>query len=118
MSLQTSGGMLVIDSTDPQITIGNVTCALKMRDLDGFFFSLFEKVGAGDWVAVLAMGDLITEAQLADPAAFFATHIPALNAYFVQRFGSQGPMNAYELFANYLTNHVKFQGNPPQVVLV
>lgn len=119
MSYQSSDGYLQIDPSDPQFTLNGVTFALKVRSLSGLvIFSAFEKGSDGQWSGVLDMDGNVTVAEIADPAAYFARFIPAINAYLKQRFPSQGgTMDAYQLLAKYLTDHVTFAGSPPQVVL-
>lgn len=119
MSYQSSDGYLQIDTTDPQFTVDGVTFAIKVRSLQGLvIFSAFEKSSDGQWGGVLDMDGNVTEAEIADPAAYFARFITMINTYLARRFPSQGaPLDVYQLLSKYLTDHVTFAGTPPQIVL-
>ncbi len=124
MSYQSTDVALQIDSTDPQVTIDGTVFVLKMRSLMGLvIFEAFEMSPGMPWQGVLNIDENVKVEALADPAAYLASKLPIINNYLKQRFPSTSTttgathMDAYQLFAKYLTDHVKFVGTPPQVVV-
>jgi hypothetical protein len=129
MSLQPVGAPLVVDATDPQIVVGSVTIAIKLRNFGGatgYWLGVYQKDNSEpDWLkaqGIYAIDGMPTAAKIGtNPGGYFAYLLPALNAFLAKQFPAGAPVptpttDPFQALADYLTSDIKLQGSPPQAV--